>query len=133
MRWLDHYFYDNNNYLNYILNTWDFAIMDGEKPVRPPSIRELAIVQSRPIARIDDDNQPPFQLDMGMAIDTHAEIISDAYYYNLYSKWISSGLAGCLLKWGTFEDNLKEGDEFITYEESEKEARKKMEGGKSND
>jgi hypothetical protein len=54
-----------------------------------------------------------------MFIDSNAEFIRDAYLFWSYPMWINSGLAGCVMKWGTFEDNEKPGDseKYITYEE----------------
>lgn len=112
LRWLNNYFVDDNNYLNYLLNLWDENY--GEKPVRPPTAREVAIFNSRRIVEIADSDEID---ENGVYIDNNAELIRDAYQYWCYPIWLASGLAGCILKWGTFEDNVKPGDEFTTWEE----------------
>jgi len=112
LRWLNNYFVDDNNYLNYLLNLWDENY--AEKPVRPPTAREVAIFNSRRIVEIADSDEID---DKGMYIDSNAELIRDAYQYWCYPIWIASGLAGCIIKWGTFEDNVKPGEEFLTWEE----------------
>ena len=120
LRWLNAH-YHNDDYgcfLNYILNGWDAWI--SEKPVRPPTPREVAIHSAKHIAHLaegKDDGIP--ESDRSFFIDSSAEFIRDAYLFWSYPMWIHSGLAGCVMKWGTFEDNMKPGDEdtFITYEE----------------
>lgn len=112
LRWLNNYFVDDNNYLNYLLNLWDENF--SEKPVRPPTAREVAIFNSRRIVEIADSDEID---EKGVFIDSNAELIRDAYQYWCYPIWIASGLAGCIIKWGTFEDNVKPGEEFITWEE----------------
>ena len=112
LRWLNNYFVDDNNYLNYLLNLWDENF--SEKPVRPPTAREVAIFNSRRIVEIADSDEID---EKGVFIDSNAELIRDAYQYWCYPMWIASGLAGCIIKWGTFEDNVKPGEEFVTWEE----------------
>ena len=94
-------------FLDYILNGWDACFSD--KPVRPPTPREVAILCAKHIT----------EGKLAMFIDTNAESIRDAYLFWSYPIWIESGLAGCVMKWGTFEDNEKPGDseKYITYEE----------------
>lgn len=112
LRWLNNYFVDDNNYLNYLLNLWDGNF--SEKPVRPPTAREVAIFNSRRIVELADSSEID---EKGTFIDSNAELIRDAYQYWCYPIWIASGLAGCIVKWGTFEDNVKPGEEFVTWEE----------------
>jgi hypothetical protein len=114
LRWLNNYFVDDNNYLNYLLNIWDEQYMVKKKPVRPPTAREVAIFNARRIVEIADSDEIDGK---GVYIDSNAEFIRDAYQYWCYPIWIASGLAGCILKWGTFEDNVKECDEYLTWEE----------------
>ena len=118
LRWVNEYFCGNNdgNYLNYILNLWDGWI--SNKPVRPPTPREIAICAARRIVKNADDKEIADN-DRGLYIDSDAELIRDAYRYWNYPDWIMSGLAGCVMKWGTFEDNVKPDDEikYIPYEE----------------
>ena len=118
LRWINEYFCGDNdgNYLHYILNIWDAMI--GDKPVRPPTPREIAICVARRIVKNADDKEITDD-ERGLYIDSDAEMIRDAYRYWNYPDWIASGLAGCVMKWGTFEDNVKPNDEmkYIPYEE----------------
>ena len=114
LRWLNEFFVDDNNHLNYLLNIWDAQLSD--KPICPPTPREQAIFNSRRIVEIADDKELDPK-DKGIYIDSNAEMIRDAYQYWCYPIWISTGLAGCVMKWGTFEDNVKPGDDYITWEE----------------
>lgn len=114
LRWINGHFSDDNNYLNYLLNIWDAQF--SEKQIRPPTPREVAIFNARHIVELDNskDIKPE---DKKTFIDFAAEFIRDAYQYWCYPIWIASGLAGCVLKWGTFEDNAKPEDDYITWEE----------------
>ena len=114
LRWLNEYFMDDNNYLNYLLNIWDAQF--SEKQIRPPTPREVAIFNARHIVELDKSEDIKSE-DKKMDIDFSAEFIRDAYQYWCYPIWIVSGLAGCVLKWGTFEDNAKPEDDYITWEE----------------
>lgn len=118
--WLNEFWVDNYDgcHLNYLLNMWDSPFAD--KRVRPPTAREMAIHNARRIVKLADNPDIPAS-DKEMYIDVNAEGIRDAYHYWCYPIWIASGLAGCVMKWGTFEDNMKPGDEdtYITYEEYE--------------
>ena len=113
LRWLNNYFIDDSCYLNYLLNIWDETF---KKPVRPPTAREVAIFNSRRIVEIVESAEIK-DADKDVFIDSEAEFIRDAYQYWSYPIWIASGLAGSVMKWGTFEDNVKEGDEFLVWEE----------------
>ena len=121
LRWINEHYVDDDdgNFLNYILNLWDAWCHD--KPIRPPTPRELAIVTARRIVKNADDKEIKDD-ERGLYIDFDAEMIRDAYRYWNYHVWITSGLAGCIMKWGTFENNVKPGDEekYITYEEEER-------------
>ena len=118
LRWLNEHWVDDfeGNHLNYLLNLWDSPFAD--KPVRPPTNRELAVFNAKEIVRLAESKDIP-DGEKEMYIDMNAEGIRDAYHYWCFPIWIGSGLAGCIMKWGTFEDNMKPGDEdkFITYEE----------------
>ena len=120
LRWLnEHYHYNGHgSFLNYILNCWDAWI--SKKPVRPPTPREVAILCAKRIVHLNEGGEEVgSERDRAMFIDTTAENIRDAYLFWNYPIWIESGLAGCVMKWGTFEDNEKPGDKdkYITYEE----------------
>ena len=122
LRWLNaHYHQDDYGcFLNYILNGWDAFL--SKKPVRPPTPREVAIFSAKRIVDLAERKEVGHsESDRALFIDTNAEFIRDAYLFWSYPAWINSGLAGCVMKWGTFEDNMKPGDEdtFITYEEYE--------------
>ena len=118
--WLNEFWVENYDgcHLNYLLNLWSSPF--GDKPVRPPTAREMAIYNARRIVKLAD-NTDLAPSDKEMYIDVNAEGIRDAYHYWCYPIWIASGLAGCVLKWGTFEDNEKPGDEdkYVTYEKYE--------------
>ena len=114
LRWLNQYFMDDNNHLNYLLNIWDAQF--SEKKIRPPTTREVAIFSAHRIIELDNDKDIKPE-DKKTYIDFNAEFIRDAYQYWCYPIWISSGLAGCVLKWGTFEDNAKSEEDYITWEE----------------
>lgn len=114
LRWLNGHFIDDNNYLNYLLNIWDEQF--SEHQIRPPTPREVAIFNARHIVELDN-NKDIKPEDKRMGIDFSAESIRDAYQYWCYPIWIASGLAGCVLKWGTFEDNAKSEDDYIAWEE----------------
>ena len=115
LRWVNEHLCDDYGcYLNYLLNIWDETC--SVKPVRPPTPREVAIFNSRRIVELAD-NKELSDPDRNMYIDMNAEGIRDAYLYWNYSIWISSGLAGCILKFGTFENNMKPGDEYQIWEE----------------
>lgn len=120
LRWLNEHWCsdDDGCFLNYILNIWDAWLSD--KPVRPPTPREVAICAARRIAKNADDKSIDDN-ERGFLIDSDAEMIRDAYHYWNYPIWVTSGLAGCVMKFGTFEDNVKPGDEnnYMTYEEEE--------------
>ena len=121
LRWLNHHWVDSfeGNHLNYILNLWEMPIAD--KPVRPPTIRELAIYNSKDIVRVAE-NSDMEDWEKELYIDFDAGVIRDAYQFWCYPVWIKSGLAGCIMKWGTFEDNLKpeDNDKYIIFEEYNK-------------
>ena len=110
LRWINGHFMNDNNYLNYLLNIWD------EQKIRPPTPREVAIFNARHIVELDN-NKDIKPEDKKTYIDFTAELIRDAYQYWCYPIWIATGLAGCVLKWETFEDNAKAGDDYITWEE----------------
>ena len=116
LRWLNNYFVDDNNYLNYLLNIWDEQRINGDTPVRPPTAREVAVFSARRIVELADSTDLDSQ-NRGVYIDSDAEFIRDAYQYWCYPIWIASGLAGCIIKWGTFEDNVKDGDKYQVWEE----------------
>lgn len=117
LRWLNEFHCpdEDGTFLNYILNIWEGTFNDG--PVRPPTQREVAIFNSRHILEILDDKEIKDEKERRMFIDFTAEFIRDAYHYWSYPDWIRSGLAGCIMKWGTFEDNEKPGDKYRIYEE----------------
>ena len=117
LRWLNEFYFldDDGNYLNYILNIWDGTFKDDS--VRPPTPREVAIFNARHILEILDDKEITDEKDRRMFIDFTAEFIHDAYCHWSYPSWICSGLAGCIMKWGTFEENEKPGDKYRIYEE----------------
>ena len=122
LRWLNaHYHCDDYGcFLNYILNCWDAFL--SKKPVRPPTPREVAIHCAKRIVDLAERKEVGYSdSDRALFIDTTAESIRDAYLFWSYPMWINSGLAGCVMKWGTFEDNEKPGDEekYVTYEEYE--------------
>lgn len=123
LRWLNaHWLKDESCYVTYILNLWDEYIMP--KRVRPPTPRELVICSAKRIVELanNNDEKNDIVVHKNMFIDTNAELIRDAYLYWNYPAWIESGLAGCIMKFGTFEDNLlKPGDEsnYVTYEDHE--------------
>ena len=113
LRWLNLYYSEDNPYLNYILNKWDET--SASKRVRPPTPREYAIVSARHMVRLADSPHES-ENHRGMFIDFYAESIRDAYFFcRDYPTWISRGLAGCVMKWGTFEDNMKDGDDYMDY------------------
>ena len=117
LRWLNEFFITDNNHINFLLNLWDenFITSKGKK-VRPPTAREVAIVNARSILNyISDKDVKPSE--RGMMIDFAAGFIGEAYQFWSYPIWIEKGLAGCVMKWGTFEDNMKEGETYTTYEE----------------
>lgn len=111
LRWANEYLCQDTNYLNYVLNIWDESFGDH---VRPPTPREMAVVHAQKILDATKDEK-----DREFRIDTNAEFIRDAYTHWNYPDYIRSGLAGCIMKWGTFEDNEKPGAEkdYTTYEE----------------
>jgi hypothetical protein len=76
----------------------------------------VAIFSARRIVELSEDKKIE-DSERGTYIDPNAELIRDAYQYWCYPIWIVSGLAGCVLKWGTFEDNAKPEDDYITWEE----------------
>lgn len=120
LRWLNEFHCpdEDGTFLNYILNIWDMGMND--KSVRPPTPREAAIFNSRHLLEILDDKEIKDEKDRMMFIDFTAEFIRDAYHYWSYPSWIHSGLAGCIMKWGTFEDNEKPGDKYQIYEDQYK-------------
>lgn len=111
LRWANEYLCRDTNFLNYVLNIWDESFGDR---VRPPTPREMAVVHAQKILDATKDEK-----DREFRIDTNAEFIRDAYHYWNYPDYIRYGLAGCIMKWGTFEDNEKPGVEkdYTTYEE----------------
>ena len=116
--WLNARYIDGGDgcFINFLLNLWDNDFTNGGKKVRPPTAREYAIRSANEIMRLK--NATDIDADMkDICIDAQAEMIRDAYAYWCYPIWIATGLAGCVMKWGTFEDNLKDGDEFATYED----------------
>lgn len=119
LRWLNANYHqdDYGCFLNYILNGWDAFL--SKKPVRPPTPREVAIFSAKRIVDLAERKDIESESDRALFIDTNAEFIRDAYLFWSYPMWINSGLAGCVMKWGTFEDNEKPGDseKYITYEE----------------
>ena len=121
LRWLNaHYHDDYGCFLNYILNVWDASF--SRKPVRPPTPREVAIFSAKRIVDFAESKDTGHSdSERALFIDTNAEFIRDAYLFWRYPMWINSGLAGCVMKWGTFEDNEKSGDseKYVTYEEYE--------------
>lgn len=122
LRWLNaHYHEDYGCFLNYVLNGWDAFL--SKKPVRPPTPREVAIFSAKRIVELAERKEKDVgsESDRALFIDTNAEFIRDAYLFWSYPMWINSGLAGCVMKWGTFEDNEKPGDseKYDTYEEYE--------------
>ncbi len=120
LRWLNaHYHHDDyGSFLNYVLNCLDAWL--SNKPVRPPTPREVAVFNAKRIVDLADrEKVGNSESDRALFIDIKAESIRDAYLFCSYPIWIVSGLAGCVMKWGTFEDNEKPGDsdKYITYEE----------------
>ena len=114
LRWVNDHFAEETTFLNFLLNVWDCKLPDGRR-VRPPTPNEYAVFCSKRIVETASDERLA-EADRTVDVDLQARFISDAYYFCTYSRWLSSGLAGCIAKWGTFEDNLKEGDEFATIE-----------------
>lgn len=115
LRWANEHLCQDGNNLNYILNLWD---ADFGPRVRPPTPREIAIEHAKAIVNATKDESRS-QFDREFSIDTNAEFIREAFLYWNYPSYISHGLAGCIMKWGTFEDNEKPDakKDYITYEE----------------
>ena len=113
LRWVNEHFATDTNFLNFLLNIFDA----GYKPL---TAREHAIANAKLILDYakDIDKVGEEGRDARMFLDSSAEAIQNAYAYWSYPQWGDVGLAGCLLKWGTWEDNEKPGDEakYAKYE-----------------
>ena len=110
LRWVNEYFATDTNFLNFNLNIFD----EGFKP---HTAREHAVMNVKLAADYakDIDKEDEEGRDARMLFDSCAESIQNAYAYWSYPQWSDVGLAGCLLKWGTWEDNEKPGDKYETY------------------
>lgn len=114
LRWVNEYFAADTNFLNFLLNIFDAGF-------KPLTAREHAIANAKLILDYakDIDKGGEEGRDARMSLDSSAEAIQNAYAYWSYPQWGDVGLAGCLLKWGTWEDNEKPGDEakYPKYED----------------
>ena len=109
--WVNEHFATDTNFLNFNLNIFD----EGYRPV---TAREHAIANAKLLLDYakDINKEGTEGKDARMHLDMCAEAIQNAYAYGSYPHWEDVGLAGCLLKWGTWEDNEKPGDKYEIYE-----------------
>lgn len=107
LRWVNEHFATDTNFLNFLIN----ITCCGFKAV---TAREHAIANAKLLLdhAKNIDNEGEEGMNAKMFLDSAAEAIQNAYAYWSYPHWIEKGLAGCLLKWGTWEDNEKPGDEL---------------------
>lgn len=114
LHWVNEYFATDTNFLNFLLNIFDA----GFKPI---TARENAAMNVKLMADYakDMDKEGQEGKDARWHFDVCAESIQNAYAYWSYPQWGNVGLAGCIMKWGTWEDNEKPGDEakYAKYEE----------------
>lgn len=113
LRWVNEYFATDSNFLNFLLNSFD----GGFKPLTARENASMNVKLMSDYAK-DMDKEGQEGQDARMHFDLCAESIRHAYAYWSYPQWGDVGLAGCLLKWGTWEDNEKPGDEakYAKYE-----------------
>lgn len=111
LRWVNEHFATDTNFLNFLLNIFD----EGFKP---HTAREHAVMNVKLAADYakDMDKEGAEGKEAKWHFDLCAESIQNAYAYGSYPQWGELGLAGCLLKWGTWEDNEKPGDKYEIYE-----------------
>lgn len=115
LTWCNYYYNQTNTFLYYLLNLWDSPIR--EHKVRPPTIREVAICSAREIAWLSGQSCDLPPEEKKLYLDFNAENIKDAYMFNNYPIWVISGMAGAVMKFGTFEDHVKDDDKFMTFED----------------
>ena len=111
LRWVNEHFATDTNFLNFNLNIFD----EGFKP---HTAREHAVMNVKLMSDYakDMDKESPDGKETRWHFDMCAESIQNAYAYWSYPQWGDVGLAGCLMKWGTWEDNEKPGDKYEIYE-----------------
>lgn len=111
--WVNGHFATDTNFLNFLLNIFD----EGFKPL---TARENAVMNVKLMSDYakDMDKEGTEGKEARMHFDLCAESIQNAYAYWSYPQWAEVGLAGCIMKWGTWEDNEKPGDEakYVKYE-----------------
>ena len=110
LRWCNEYFATNSNFLNFLLNIFDAGF-------KPLTARENAVINVNLMSDYakDMDKEGTDGKAARMHFDWCAESIQNAYAYWSYPQWAEVGLAGCLMKWGTWEDNEKSDDKYETY------------------
>lgn len=111
LRWVNDKFATDTTFLNFLLNIF----YSGYKP---ETAREHAIRNAKLLLDYakDIDNEGEEGRYARMNVDICADAIRDAYAYGSYHDWAEKGLAGCVLKWGTWEDNEKSDDKYEIYE-----------------
>ena len=111
LRWVNDNFATDTNFLNFLLNIFDAGY-------KPETAREHAIRNAKLLLDYakDIDKEGEEGRDARMNVDICADAIQDAYAYGSYPDWAEKGLAGCVLKWGTWEDNEKSDDKYEIYE-----------------
>ena len=111
--WVNEHFATDTTFLNFLLNIFDAGF-------KPLTAREHAVMNVKLMADYakDMDKDGDEGKEAKWHFDLCAEAIQNAYAYWSYPQWGDVGLAGCLLKWGTWEDNENPGDEakYAKYE-----------------
>jgi len=110
LRWVNEYFAADTSFLNFLLNIFDAGF-------KPLTVREEASMNVKLMSDYakDMDKEGQEGKDARLHFDLCAESIQNAYAYWSYPQWGEVGLAGCLLKWGTWEDNEKPDDKYEIY------------------
>lgn len=111
LRWVNDNFATDTNFLNFLLNIFDAGY-------KPETAREHAIRNAKLLLDYakDIDKEGEEGRDARIKVDFCADAIQNAYAYESYPAWAEKGLAGCVLKWGTWEDNEKSDDKYEIYE-----------------